>query len=367
MDYAGRRGRLLERARNEGLDGFLVLNVENSDHPNLFYLTGFTGSFGILVLAEDSLFLTDPRYTEQAKGQIGDLPLEEIRGDPFSALARALADRDLRRIGLNARTTSVHLLGELRTKVAGVEFRTVDGWVEGMRRIKDPEEIERIREAVHLTEAGLREALGWLRPGVTEGEIALELEFWYRRHGAQGVAFELIVAFGEHSALPHYRPSPGERRLAVGDVVLFDIGAKVGGYCADMTRTFSFGEPREEFPEVYDLVLRANRAAIQGIKAGISGVEADRLAREVIEAGGRGREFGHGLGHGVGIQVHEPPRLSPISQDTLEAGMVVTIEPGIYLPGRFGVRIEDLAVVREDGLDLLTAFPKDRSEIILSP
>jgi len=358
-DFRKRRERLYGKARTEGADAFLVLSLEGSDYANLFYLTGFPGSFGILIVDEEPLFLTDPRYSERVRAELPHLRLKEVRGKWPEALAEELSARGHRRVALNSRTTTVKLLAELREEVPDVEFAPVDGWVEELRAVKDAEEVEHIRAAMRLTEEGLAWALERLRPGITEREVALDLEMWYRTHGADHVAFELIVAFGEHTAMPHYRPTPGDRALHEGDAVLFDVGVRVQGYCSDLTRTFSFGEPPAGFREVYDLVREANERALRGIAAGMSGVDADRLAREVIANGGFAEAFGHGLGHGVGIQVHEAPRLSHTSEDTLRAGMVVTVEPGIYLPGRFGVRIEDLAVVRTDGLELLSSFPKD--------
>jgi len=363
--YRSRVEKLWDKAREAGLEAFLVLSIEGSDFANLFYLTGFSGSFGLFLVDSDPLFMTDPRYSEQVRTELPYLPLKEVRGKWYEGLGEEIKRRDHTKVGLNSRTTTVKLLELLREKIPGVEFVPVDGWVEELRMVKDEGEIERIRAAMRLTEEGLSWVLKQLEPGVTERNVALELEMWYRKNGAEDVAFDLIVAFGEHSAMPHYRPHPGDRALKRGDVVLFDIGVRMGGYCSDLTRTFSYGDPPEEFRRVYELVWKANEEAIRKIKAGISGVEADGFARRVIEGGGYKEEFGHGLGHGVGIQVHEPPRLSFTSEDTLREGMVVTVEPGVYLPGRFGVRIEDLAVVRADGLEVLSRFPKNLEEIVL--
>ncbi len=363
--YGQRIEKLREKLHEAGLDAFLALSLESSDFANLFYLTGFPGSFGLFIVDPEPIFLTDPRYSERVRTELPYLPLREIRGNWFEGLKDELAARAHRKVGLNARTTTVKLLEVLREKIPGVEFVPVDGWVEELRMIKDEAEIDRIREAMALAERGLSWILGELKPGVTERDLALELEMWYRKNGADDVAFDPIVAFGEHSAMPHYRPHPGDRALKAGDVVLFDVGVRMKGYCSDLTRTFVYGSPSEAFRRVYGLVLRANENAIAHIKAGISGVEADGFAREVIAAGGFKEEFGHGLGHGVGIQVHEAPRLSYTSEDTLATGMVVTVEPGIYLPGKFGVRIEDLAVVREEELEVLSSFPKDLSATIL--
>jgi Xaa-Pro aminopeptidase len=357
--FRKRQEKLCERLAEEGLDAFLVLSLESSDYANLFYLTGFSGSFGVFLVDREPLFLTDPRYSERVRTELPHLALVEVRGKWLAGLAAELGARGHRKVAFNSRTTTVKLLEELREHVSGVEFVPVDGWVEEMRAAKDEWEIEKIRAAMRLTEEGLSWALERLTPGVTEREMALDLEMWYRKNGAEDVAFELIVAFGEHSAMPHYRPNPGTRELRKGDVALFDVGVRIAGYCSDLTRTFFYGEPTAEFRRVYELVREANERAIQGTRAGVSGVDADRLAREAIDKGGYREEFGHGLGHGVGIQVHEAPRLSYTSEDTLQTGMVVTIEPGIYLPGKFGIRIEDLAVVRPGGLEVLSSFPKD--------
>lgn len=363
--YRSRAAKLWEKAKEAGLDAFLVLSIEGSDFANLFYLTEFPGSFGILIVDSDPLFMTDPRYSERVKQELPHLSLKEVRGRWYEGLGDELGRRGHRRVGLNSRTTTVKLLELLREKIPGVEFVPVDGWVEKLRAVKDEKEIENIRAAMRLTEEGLSLILERLQPGVTERDLALELEMWYRKNGAEDVAFDPIVAFGEHSAMPHYRPHPGDRPLRRGDVVLFDIGVRMKGYCSDLTRTFLFGDPSVDFRRVYELVREASERAIRGIRAGISGVEADGFARKVIEEGGYKEEFGHGLGHGVGIQVHEAPRLSFTSEDTLREGMVVTIEPGIYLPGKFGVRIEDLVVVRADGVEVLSSFPKDLAAAML--
>jgi len=355
MDYRARRARLQRRVHEEGLDAFVLINVEGSDRSNLHYLTGFTGTFGVLIIGEDEIFATDSRYTERAGQEVPGLPVEEIKGKWIVWLAERLEALGARRVAVGALTTSVYVFNELERR--GVELVPMEGWVESLRRVKDPEEVERIAAAARLTDQGLRWMLGKLRPGMTEREVALELEIWYRKSGAEDVAFDLIVAFGENSSMPHYMP--GDRELKEGDLILFDIGARVDGYCADLTRVVALGRPQPEARAIYELVLEANRVGIEALQAGISGVEADRAARGVIEDAGHGERFGHGLGHGVGLEVHEGPRLSPVSEDMLEAGMVVTVEPGVYLPGRFGVRIEDLVVVHSDGCEILSSFPKD--------
>ncbi|MCS7239713.1 MAG: Xaa-Pro peptidase family protein [Candidatus Bipolaricaulota bacterium] len=355
-EYAERRKRLWEKVRAQGVDAFLIVNVEGSEYPNLRYLTGFTGTFGVLILAENALFLTDPRYTEQAQRQV-DLPVVEVRGRWIPQLIEKLQALGAKRIGLGSQRTTLHLFEELRKAGEGLEFVPLGSPVEELRKVKTETEIQRIKEAVELTEAGLRWILGQLRPGMTEREVALELEFWYRKEGTDHVAFELIVAAGPNSAMPHYRGGPCPLRR--GEVVLFDIGARVDGYCADLTRVVALGKPDPEVQAAYKLVRAANEAGIKAIAAGARGKDVDAQARRVIEEAGLGERFGHGLGHGVGLEIHEGPRLSATSEDILETGNVVTVEPGVYFPGKFGIRIEDLVVVREKGAQTLSTFPKD--------
>lgn len=356
MDYARRRATLTDRARSEQFDGFLVINVEDSDHANLMYLTGFTGSFGVLWVGEEPWLGTDSRYTEQASAQVKDLPVREVRGSWRRWLAKSLSETPAQRIGVAGGYLSVNLLDDLQSSIPGTRLEATEDWVTELRRLKDAEEVERIAAAAQLTDEGLRWILGRIRPGMTEREVALDLEVWYRRQGAQAVAFDLIVAGGPHSSRPHHRP--GDRALADGELLLFDVGVKLDDYCSDLTRTVAMGQASSHAREVYAQVLAANEAGLEAVRAGVSGTDADAAARQVLDKAGLVERFGHGLGHGLGLEVHEAPRLSPASDDTLEAGMVVTVEPGVYFPGAFGIRIEDLVVVRPDGCEVLSGFPK---------
>jgi len=360
--HARRRERLWQRTRERGLDAFVVINVEGSDRPNLRYLSGFTGSFGVLVVGEKSLFATDSRYTEQAGNEVAGLTVEEVKGRWLPWLAERLAALGVRRVGVGTHRTSLYIYHELTRLGAGIEFVPQDGMVEELRRVKSSEEVERIAAAARLTDDGLRWALGELKPGRREREVALDLEFWYRRQGAEDVAFDLIVASGPSSAMPHYRA--GERKIAKGDVVLLDIGVRLEGYCSDLTRVVAVGTPSEEVRDIYRLVLDANRAGLAAVADGKSGQEVDRAGRAVIEKAGHGERFGHGLGHGLGLEVHEAPSVAPTSEDVLAVGNVATIEPGVYLPGRFGIRIEDLIAVTEDGCRILSSFPKDQLVVL---
>ncbi|HEU67678.1 MAG TPA: aminopeptidase P family protein, partial [Candidatus Acetothermia bacterium] len=278
MDYARRREELGQRLQDEGLDAFLIISLERSDQANLRYLTGFTGSTGGLIMGEKPLFATDSRYTEQAGKEVLGVPIEEVKGHWLSWLAERLTALGVRRVGLGAHRTSLHVYQELGRLAPEIEFIPRIGMVENLRRIKSDEEVARISDAARLTDEGLRWIVGRLAPGQREREVALDLEVWYRRNGADGVAFELIVASGPGSAMPHYRP--GERRIARGDVVLFDVGVRLDGYCSDLTRVVAVGDPGREAREAYRVVLEANRAGLAAVRAGRAGKDVDRAARD---------------------------------------------------------------------------------------
>ena len=343
-----------ERIAGAGLDAMLVLAL-----PNMRYLSGFSGSAGLLIVraAPPDVFLTDFRYQSQVADELD--PEIEVRIESESMLKTA------REILLREGASRVAFEREQLTYRSWSEWSQVEGpalvpvaeWVEESRAVKSPAEIEAIREACRIADEAFAAILAEVHPGITERELAARLELSLVERGAEGASFESIVAFGERSALPHARP--GSRELRRGDIVLLDFGAVAGGYVSDMTRTVSCGEPVAEMREVYAVVREAQRAALQGIGAGMSGPEADGLARQVIGAAGYGAHFGHSLGHGIGLEVHEAPRLSQKSEDRLAPGMTVTIEPGIYLKGIGGVRIEDDALVTEAGLEALTASPRD--------
>ena len=357
-DFANRRDALLSRI---DADGFLVYNLEGSDWVSMYYLTGFTGEGGLIVTSDKTLLITDSRYTEQAGREVPELPLQMVKKNYDDEIAAAIKDLKIKRLALAARRMSHYTVTRVG-KLTGVEIVAEEDPVGALRRIKDPDEIARIREATRVTEESLTALLKEVKVGVTEHELALRLEWLMRTNGAEKVSFDLIIAAGENSSLPHYQP--GDRAVKEGDLLLCDIGARVSHYCADMTRVFSIGEPSPKAKELYDLVLRANRTGVAALKPGASGVEVDAAARQVIDAAGHKEHFGHGLGHGVGLEVHEGPRLSPLSKDTLEPGMTVTVEPGVYLPGFGGVRIEDLLVVTTDGCESITSFPRDQLQVI---
>ncbi len=346
--------RLTELLEPAGVDLLLV-----SELVNVRYLSGYTGSNGLALIGPGiRSFVTDFRYVEQAAAQV-DPSFERVRApqDLIEALAELLPEGQLR-LGFDDRHTSVHGYGRLREQLGErVELVAAGGLVERLRAVKEPGEIESLNAATELADSAFQSLVQGGLVGRTERELALALEQEMRRLGADAPSFDSIVAAGPEGALPHAQPSA--RAVARGELVVIDWGARLGGYCSDCTRTVAAGEPGEQARGVYELVLAAQLVGVQAVRAGAAGREVDAQARTVIADGGHGERFGHGLGHGVGLEVHEAPRLAQSSQDTLVAGNVVTVEPGVYLPGAFGVRIEDLLVVQDDGARILTSIPKD--------
>ncbi len=343
-----------ERLLREEVEAFLVSKLEN-----VRYLSGFTGSSAcVLVTPGDLYFVTDPRYEEQAASQVPPAFQKVILkpGERLSALVKGkgwstLAVED---------SMSLGQYQALKKGLDGGEIRVWRGVIEEQRRVKTPEEVEEIGRAVALAQEAFHKVRGMLKPGVSERDLALELEFVMRRQGAQGVAFPFIVASGPRSAMPHGDAS--HKVLEDGDLVILDFGARWRGYHSDMTRTFKLGPWRAWEKEVYTVVLEAQEAAMAAIRPGVEAKEVDGVARRIIEEAGYGDYFGHGLGHGVGLEIHEAPTLAPTSEDVLEVGMVFTVEPGIYLPGKGGVRIEDMVFLGPRGPEVLTSLPKGVAE-----
>lgn len=345
----GRGDRLEALLAERELDRFLV-----TDLTNVRYLTGFTGTNGACVCGPGvRLFLTDFRYTERAAAEVEDWEAVTIEADWLGGIAERLQGR----VGFEDHQMSVRLLEKLKEKLPeGVEMVAAGGRVEQLRRVKDDEELTAIAEASKLTDEVWLWSLERGLVGRSERDVARAAEARIREMGG-APSFPAIVAAGPNGAQPH--AEPGEREIGRGELVVFDMGAQLDGYCSDGTRTYATGEPGEEARSVYAVVLEAQEAALGAIKAGVKGEDVDKVAREVIAAAGHGNRFGHGLGHGVGLEVHEGPRLSLRSDDVLAAGEVVTVEPGVYLPGNLGVRIEDLVVVGDDGLRNLSGLPKE--------
>jgi Xaa-Pro aminopeptidase len=336
------------------LDALLVTGL-----VNVRYLTGFTGSNAAAVVGVGRrTFLTDFRYLSQSAEQVPDWDREIASNDLLAGAARTLEDGAPLRLGFDDADLSVKAFDHLREALdEGIELVPAGGLVEELRAVKDAEEVERIRAAAKLADDALREVLERGLAGRTEREVALDLEFTQRRLGAQGISFPPIVASAEHGALPH--AVPRDVVIAEGTLVVVDWGAVLDGYASDCTRTFATGELDPRDREVYDLVARAQEEALAAVRPGPTGREVDAVAREIISAAGHAEHFGHGLGHGVGLEVHEGPRLATTSTARLQPGNVVTVEPGVYVPGAVGVRIEDLVVVTEDGHDVLSGYTKE--------
>jgi Xaa-Pro aminopeptidase len=338
------------------LDALLVTHL-----VNVRWLTGFRGSSAIAVVGREGLrlFLTDFRYLTQSAEQLDSAWDRQISPEVASAAAEALEGRtgfDDLHLAVKEHATLADRVGD------GVDLVAAGGLVEDLRAVKDDAELDRIRAAAKLADAALEDVLTRGLAGRTERDVALDLEMTMRKLGAEAVSFPPIVAAGPHGALPHAEPRDVE--IPRGTLVVVDWGAQLDGYASDCTRTFGAGgdlDPRDV--EVYETVLRAQEAALDAVRPGASGKAVDAVAREIITAAGHGEHFGHGLGHGVGAEVHEGPRLSQRSEATLEPGNVVTVEPGIYVPGAVGVRIEDLVAVTADGREVLNGLPKELRSI----
>ena len=340
------------------LDALLVTNL-----VNVRWLTGFTGSNGLALVGpgDQRLFLTDFRYLTQSAEQLDGGWRREIAPEILPAVAKIAShppgeDTKLR-LGFDDASLSVKDHATLASRlVAGIALVAASGAVEQLRAVKDAGELDKIRAAAKLADAALTGVLGRGLVGRTERDVALDLEVTMRKAGAEAASFAPIVAAGEHSALPH--AVPRDVAIPAGTLVTIDWGAQLDGYASDCTRTYATGELDPRDREIYEVVLRAQETSLAAVRAGAGGREVDAVAREIITAAGHGEHFGHGLGHGVGAEVHEGPRLSQRSDSTLAAGQVVTVEPGVYVPGAVGVRIEDLAIVTDGGCEVLTGLPK---------
>ena len=343
--------KIRERLQAEGADVFLV-----SSPLNRRYLTGFTGSAGLVWISNTrQAILTDFRYLEQVKAECPGWEL--IRIETYIESLNNLIEADkVQTIAFEKDYVTVKQMEDWNEKLPP-KFSGVSGWVEELRMIKSDDEIDNIRSAARIADEAFVQLLPTLRSGLTEREVALELEFLMRKAGASGMSFDPIIASGPRSALPHARP--GDRIFSVGDFVVFDFGCVVNGYCSDMTRTVVIGEPEEKHLTIYDLVLEAQMESLKAVGPGKTGAEIDAIARNIISDNGYGEYFGHGLGHSLGLEVHENPRLSKTDQTVLQPGMIVTVEPGVYLPDFGGVRIEDLVLVTEDGHEVLSSTFKE--------
>ena len=351
---AARAERLVEALHERDLHAVLI-----TDLVNVRWLTGFTGTNGAAVVGTDGAlrFVTDFRYLTQAAEQLADPWSREISSDLLEGVVKQLPDEGVLRLGFDDAHLSVRDHAKLTRLVReGIELVPAGGAVEALRAVKDAEELDRVRAAARLADEALTDVLGRGLAGRTERDGARANGFTRRRLGAEAASFPPIVAAGAHRALPHAVPRDAE--IPAGTLCVVDWGAQLDGYASDCTRTFATGEVDPRDREVYDLVLRAQETALAAIRPGPTGREVDAVARAIIDEAGHAEHFGHGLGHGVGLEVHEGPRLSKQGDDPLAAGMVVTVEPGVYVPGAVGVRIEDLVIVTEDGGEVVSSLPK---------
>jgi len=341
---------MAEVLRHEGLDALVV-----TDLTNIRYLTGFVGSNGVLVATPASrVLLTDSRYATSARAQVHDTDVEIAGRDLMDRLAGVVPRG---RVGIEAEHVTVARRDRFADRLSGVDLVPTSGLVEGLRVVKDEEELDLIREAARIADAALGRLIDEGFGGRTESEVAWCLEGWMREMGADGASFDIIVAGGAHGALPHAVPRP--EPIPADALVVVDMGARHAGYASDCTRTVATGTLPPALGEAYAVCLEAQRAALAACRAGVHTRDLDSTARGIIADAGLGEHFGHGLGHGVGLDIHERPWLRQEGGEVLRTGMVVTIEPGIYLEGVGGVRIEDLAIVTDDGCEVLTRLPTD--------
>ena len=345
---------LREAMARRRIDALLVTNVEN-----IAYLSGFTGGdSALLISARSQYIVTDFRYVEQAAQECPHFGLiQQRKGGVLKAAAGKINQLHTKTLGFEGSCLSVVQHGELKTGLKAAQLKKAAGIVENLRLVKSSDEVKAIRAAIRAAEQGYRDTLSRLKPGMTEREAAAELGYQMRKSGADKEAFDLIVAAQERASLPHARPT--DKRLAAGNLVLFDWGSRAAGYCSDMTRVAFLGRIPRKFRNIYAIVLEAQLAAIDKVAPGVAASSVDAAAREIIGKAGYADNFGHSTGHGVGLNVHEGPRIGMRSDIKLSEGMVFTVEPGIYLPGEGGVRIEDMVRVSAHGAEVLTHIPKD--------
>lgn len=337
-------------------------NLLVSNVINIRYLSGFTGTNAyLLITPEHNELLTDFRYWEQAEEQSPEWTLIKSSQALVSELTDQIKRKRIDTINLEADTVTMAQERLLKDRLPAVRLIPSMGMVESLRKIKDPEEIEEVKKACRVADKALEEVSAALVPGLREKDVAAMLVQSIRKHGGDKESFDPIVASGPQGARPH--AESGERTLRLGEPVVIDFGARVNGYCSDMTRTYHLGKPDDRFLAVYDIVLKAQQEAIRAIRPGVSCMEVDQVARAIIGEAGYGDKFGHNLGHSVGLEVHERPSFAPGSPLKIEPGMILSVEPGIYLEGWGGIRIEDLIVVTENGCDVLTCSERSPRQI----
>ncbi len=347
---------ILEQAK---VDAYLV-----TDPMNMRYISGFRGGEGVLYISPSrKVLVTDSRYTEQAGKESDFTVIEENAGHKrFVILAECIDADKAEVVGFEDASMRVNEFNAMKEALPQVKnWVALGGKLDFLRRIKTPEEIEIMQKATAISEAALTSLLDFIKPGLTELEIAAELEYQMKKRGANDLAFNTIVASGIHSSMPHAIPS--EKKIENGDFITMDFGAKVNGYCSDMTRTIVVGKASEKQKEIYNLVLKAQLAGLAAAGPNVKGKDVDAVSRNIIREAGYGEYFGHGLGHSVGLFIHENPRFSPAEEDIILPGYIETVEPGVYVPGFGGVRIEDMILITEDGYRNFNHFEKNLIEL----
>ena len=334
--------------KEKNLEAIIITSPEN-----LYYFSGFTGGEGLVVFSpEKNYIIVDGRYTIQAKEQTRGFEVIEYSVMPY----KLVEDMGFKKIGFEDKTISYKAYKDMCEAIGG-NFAGVSDYLNEFRKVKNELECQNIRRAEKIGDMAFEHILPFIKPGITERQIALELEFFMKKQGASALSFDTIVAVGERSALPHANLT--DAKVEKGKVVLMDFGCVYNGYCSDMTRTVAVGSVDDKIKNIYDTVLRAQISAINAIKPGVFNRDVDKVARDIIGKSGYGKTFTHSLGHGVGLEIHEQPNLSPRSEDVLKKGNIVTVEPGIYVEGYCGIRIEDLVLVTDKGCENFTHSPKD--------
>jgi len=344
--------KLREQMQKRELDSLLVTNPYN-----LRFITGFTGTAGLaLITPNDAWFITDFRYTEQAGEQVTEFKVVQAQKGLIDEVARIAGEAAVERLAFEQDYMTFATYSQYQEKLSAT-LEPVSGLIEKLRMVKSPEELEVLKAAAKIADDAFEHICGYIKAGMTELQVSNELEFFMRSQGATSSSFDIIVASGLRSALPHGVAS--DKKIEQGDLITLDFGALYNGYVSDITRTVAVGEPSDKLKEIYQVVLDSQVLALEKIKPGMTGIEADAIARDYINSKGYGEAFGHSTGHGIGLEVHEGPGLSFRSETVLEPGMAVTVEPGIYLPGIGGVRIEDDILITETGNERLTHSSKE--------
>ncbi len=359
MLYSQRLIVLRNKMDNEGLDAVWVIQPENRRYLSGFKAPDpqFTESAGSLFITqEEAILITDSRYGTEAEEEAPHFEVRVIKGEAAKALGNIILETGAKRVAFEENYVTWQLYRELMEKLGqGPELVPIQGLIREMRQIKDPYEIKALKASAQMVSSIMGEIIGWMNPGLTEREVAWQIHTLAYRRGAEDLAFPPIVASGPNGALPH--AVAGERKIGPDEPIVLDMGVKLNGYCSDITRTVFLSEPPAEFRKIYRIVREAQQKALEVMRAGLMSDEVDGVAREVIKKAGYGEYFGHSLGHGVGLATHEAPRVGPLKPVRLEAGMVVTVEPGIYIPGKGGVRLEEMVLIQEGGVELLTTDP----------